>query len=306
VPFEAMPHLENPDSGVLAHANSRTAPPGHPVFLGRDWFGDWRLRRIGRMLAAAPLHDAAGFARMQGDTLSLFAAEVLPALRAAPRPPGTARVAQDVLARWDGGVSAEAAAPLVFHATLGRFGDAVLARSGVPAEARRASPEFLRRILTEEAAGRAWCGPTGCGAMLSAAMAQAVADLSAVHGPDPSAWRWGAAHTARFEHAVLRFVPGLGALSRIETPTAGDGETVNRAGMRGEQGGMFPNVHGAGFRGVFDLADPAGAHVVIATGQSGHPMSPHWSDMLAPWREGRLLRLGPVDGAAAARISLVP
>jgi penicillin amidase len=137
-------------------------------------------------------------------------------------------------------------------------------------------------------------------------MAQAVADLSAVHGPDPSAWRWGAAHTARFEHAVLRFVPGLGALSRIETPTAGDGETVNRAGMRGEQGGMFPNVHGAGFRGVFDLADPAGAHVVIATGQSGHPMSPHWSDMLAPWREGRLLRLGPVDGAAAARISLVP
>jgi len=306
VPFEALPHLENPASGMLAHANSRPAPPDHPAFLGRDWYGDWRLRRIGQMLAAAPRHDAAGFGRMQGDIVSLFAAEALPALRAAPRPGGPAGVAHDVLARWDGSVAEDAAAPLIFHATLGRFADAVLARAGLPEDARRSSPEFLRRLLTDEAAGRAWCGAAGCGPMLSAAIASAVQDLSGLHGADPSAWRWGPAHPARFEHPVLRFVPGLGALTRIATPTPGDGETVNRAGLRREQAGHFPNVHGAGFRGVFDLADPSSAHVVIATGQSGHPMSRHWADLLPAWQAGELLRLGPIEGAPAARIALTP
>jgi penicillin amidase len=81
---------------------------------------------------------------------------------------------------------------------------------------------------------------------------------------------------------------------------------VNRAGIRAEEAGRFGNVHGAGFRGVFDLADPEGAWVVIATGQSGHPMSPHWSDQLPIWRDGALLRLGPIEGAPAGRIDLHP
>lgn len=306
VPFDALPHVERPASGVLAHANSRTAPPEHPVFLGRDWYGDWRLRRIGRLLDAAPAHEPAGFARMQADTLSLFAEEVLPALRAAPRPDGAAGRAHDLLAGWQGGMEAERQEPLIFHATLARFGRAILAAAGVPEDAARASPEFLHRVMTDPGTGRLWCGTDGCGPALAAALVQAVADLAPIHGADPAAWNWGAAHPARFEHPVLRFVPGIGALARLSAPTAGDGETVARAGTRGERDGVFQNVHGAGFRGVFDLADPAGALVVIATGQSGHPMSRHWGDQLPIWRAGGLIRLGPIEGTPAARLTLNP
>jgi penicillin amidase len=142
--------------------------------------------------------------------------------------------------------------------------------------------------------------------MLSAALAAAAGDLVAAHGADPAAWRWGAAHQARFEHPLLRFVPGLGALTRIATPTGGDGETVGRAGLRAGPDGRFDNVHGAGLRGVFDLADPDGAFAVVATGQSGHPMSPHWADQLPAWRAGRLLRLAAPQGAPGGRIRLAP
>jgi penicillin amidase len=231
---------------------------------------------------------------------------VLPALRAAPRPAGTALTAQDLLVRWDGQARADRPEALVFHATMGRFARAILTRAGVPEDAWRAGPEFLRAVLSDPATGRAWCGPEGCGPALSAAMAQAVEDLAPVHGADPAAWRWGAAHPVRFEHPVLRFIPGLSALTRISTPTPGDGETVNRAGLRGESRGIFANTHGAGFRGVFDLSDPSAAFVVIATGQSGHPMSRHWSDLTPHWRDGALLRLGPVEGAPAGRIGLAP
>ncbi|MCA3392375.1 MAG: penicillin acylase family protein, partial [Roseomonas sp.] len=51
LPFEAKPHVEDPASGVIANANNRVAPADHPAFLSRDWYGDWRFRRIGAGLA---------------------------------------------------------------------------------------------------------------------------------------------------------------------------------------------------------------------------------------------------------------
>jgi penicillin amidase len=306
LPFDSLPHVENPASGLIANANNRVVPPGHGAYLGRDWFGDWRFRRIGAMLAARRDLTAADVADMQHDTVSLFARDILPAILAAPRPNGAGGAAFDLLAAWDGAMGGQGPQPLIFHAMLSRFSRVVLARSGVPEDAWRASPEFLRRLLTDPDRGRAWCGAAGCGPLLSESLDRAVVELTPIHGADPSSWRWAPAHEARFEHPLFRFIPGLGSLTRLATPTAGDGETVNRAGLRAETDGLFGNIHGAGFRGVFDLSDPAGAWVVIATGQSGHPMSRHWGDQLARWRDGGLLRLGPIEGAPTGHVRLLP
>ncbi len=312
IPFEAMPHVVDPPGGVLANANNRVAPPQGGAFLGRDWFGDWRFRRIGALLGARPRHDAAAFAAMQADTASLFARELLPALlRLTPRPAGAAGAAHDLLAAWDGGVGADRPEPLIFHAWLRGFGGAALAAGGVPEGGWAPTPEFLRFLLLGPA-GRtaAWCGGDpgrgGCAGLAAAALEAAVAALQRRHGEDPAAWRWGAVHVARFEHPLLRFVPGLRGLTRLAAATPGDGETVRRGTLRGGAGpDPFANVHGAGLRAVFDLGAPGGggrggAFAVIATGQSGHPLSRHWGDQLAPWRDGRLLPLGGGGGGGHA------
>jgi len=65
LPFDTKPHVENPASGVIANANNRVAPADHPAFLSRDWYGDWRFRRIGAGLAAQPQHAPADFAALQ-------------------------------------------------------------------------------------------------------------------------------------------------------------------------------------------------------------------------------------------------
>ncbi|HZF76503.1 MAG TPA: penicillin acylase family protein [Acetobacteraceae bacterium] len=301
VPFDHLPHAEDPGSGALANANSRPAPPG-PVFLGRDWYGDWRLRRIAELLGATPRHDVQGFARMQADTLSTFAREVLPALLAAPRPDGTAGRAQDLLRGWDGEMRADAPQPLIFHATMRALGRLALEAGGVPAEAWDAGPEFLRLVLAGGPRAAPWCGAEGCPALIRRAMEQGVAEAAGMQGGDPAAWRWGAVHVARFEHPLLRFVPGLAGLTRIAVPTGGDGETLARGGFRGD----FTHVHGAGLRAVFDLADPDGVHAMIATGQSGHPMSVHWDDLNDDWAAGRLLRLGARPDRTVGEITLRP
>ena len=81
---EQLPHYVEPASGRLVNANERIAPPDFPVFVGRDWFADWRARRIRELLSHSDRHTAADFARMQMDVKSSFAEQVLPALLSIP------------------------------------------------------------------------------------------------------------------------------------------------------------------------------------------------------------------------------
>lgn len=305
VPFDAMPHAEDPPGGVLAAANSRPAPPDHPVFLGRDWQGDWRLRRIAELLAARPQHDAAGFAAMQSDIVSPFAQEVLPTLLAVQPSPQAAR-AHALLRDWDGAMRADAPQPLIFHAWLRAFRRLALEAGGAAAAEDVAGPEFLRFLLHPNGRGRAWCGADRCIPLLSRALDDAVRTLSDAHGREPAEWRWGAVHVARFEHPLLRFVPGLNTLMRLEVATGGDGETISRGGFRGTGDRPFAHGHGAGLRLVADLGDPDGPLAMIATGQSGHPLSDHWGDLLQRWRDGDVLRLGRAPEREVGHIRLTP
>jgi penicillin amidase len=308
VPFDAMPHVEDPESGLLANANARPSPPDHPVFLGRDWFGDWRLRRIRELLAARPQHDPAGFAAMQNDVVSLLARDILPVLRAVPLPAGegaarTATVAQALLRDWNGEMRPELPQPLIHHAWLRQFKRLALEAGGAP-EGSGAGPEFLARILLDSARGAAWCGAEGCNPLLARALSLAVAELEPLHGADPATWRWGAAHVAHFEHPLLRFVPVLGRMARLKVATGGDNETLSRGGMRGTGDDPFAHLHGAGLRIVSDLADPEGTRAIIATGQSGHPLSDHFENLLERWRSGSVLRLTRQPDTDAGAIDL--
>lgn len=294
VPWADLPHVVDPPSGALANANNRVAPAEHPVFLGRDWFADWRFRRIGALLGAAARHDAAGFAAMQNDTLSLFAREALgpgSLLRGLTRPAGAAGVAHDLLLAWDGEVSTGLAAPLIFNAWVRQVGRLALAAGGVPDGGWTAQSEFLRFVLAPDGRGAAWCGGD-CAALAARALEATVAALQPILGTDPTAWRWGGVHVARFEHPLLRLVPGLAALTRLEAATGGDEWTISRGGLRGRGADPWAHVHGAGLRLVADLADPDATLAVIATGQSGHPLSRGWGDLLPAWRDGGMVALG--------------
>ena len=81
-----LPRFVAPATGRLVNANERVAPADFPVFLGRDWFGDWRARRIRTLLDATVRHTVEGFSAMQMDTRSAFAEQVLAAMLT-PEPP---------------------------------------------------------------------------------------------------------------------------------------------------------------------------------------------------------------------------
>ncbi len=297
---DALPHYVNPESGRLVNANERIAPPSFPVFLGRDWFGDWRAIRIRQLLDRGGKHTVEEFARMQADTGSVYAAQLLPRLRAVPPPPGVAGRALALLADWDGGMAMDRPQPLIFNAWIQRFRAAVLQRAGVPPGYGGPSLEFVGWVLSP--AGAAWCGGD-CTPILAATLAAAAGDLSARFGADPAAWRWGEAHRARFDHPLLSHLPLIGALGMLSIPIPGDDSTLDRGGMAWPG---FDAVFGPSFRGVYDLAALDRSRFMMAPGESGNLLSSHARDFLVRWRDGDTILLGPAAASIAATITLTP
>jgi penicillin G amidase len=297
---EQLPHYVAPESGRLVNANDRIAPPDFPVFLGRDWFADWRTRRIRELLARSDRLTPADFARMQVDVQSSFARQVLPVLLAVPATDDTARRAQALLNDWDAAMTIDAPQPLIFNAWIAWFYGAVLAKGGIDASDGGPLPDFVAHVLSP--AGAHWCNGD-CTPLLQSSLADALRDLGARFGNDPAKWRWGEAHPATFAHPLLRAIPVLNRLGTFTIPSPGDDTTVDRGGPVYKQ---FQSVHGAEYRGVYDLADLDRSLFMLAPGQSGNLLSRHAGDFLARWRDGATITLGPTADATTATIRLTP
>lgn len=295
-----LPHYVAPASGWLVNANDRIAPPDFPVFLGRDWFGDWRAQRIRELLGRTDRLTPTDFARMQVDVRSTFARLLLPTLTAVPVTEDTARRAQALLRDWDGGMTVDAPQPLIFTAWTQYFYGAVLAKAGIDVKDGGPVPEFVAYVLSP--AGAHWCGGD-CTALLQSSLADAISDLRKRFGDEPAQWRWGQAHPAVFAHPMLRPLPILGWLGTLTIPSPGDDTTIDRGGPVYKQ---FQSVHGAEYRGVYDLADLDRSLFVVAPGQSGNLLSRHSRDFLARWRDGGTVTLGPAADTTAASIRLMP
>jgi len=305
-PYAALPRFIDPPSGRIVNANNRVVPDDFPLFLGRDWWGDWRFRRILERLDTEPLQTAKTMAAIQMDAVSLAARTLLP-LMTAIAPPSDARAAAAFarLKAWDGTMAADRPEPLLYSAWVKNLSRRIAESAiGLDQEAfRESSAEFLAFVLHE---GRHWCGEAGCEAVLAAAFADSLAELTAAHGAEMERWRWGAAHVVRFQHPLLRFVPVLGAWFGTVVETGGDSHTVLRGGTRLAGRAPFENIHGAGYRGVYDLADLERSRFVIATGQSGHPLSPHYRDFVPVWAAGGTILLPADPDGERGRISLRP
>jgi penicillin amidase len=299
----ALPHSIAPASGRLVNANERVAPPDFPVFLGTDWFADWRARRIRTLLGRSDHHTVESFAAMQMDAVSVFARDVLPRLRRVPPADARSRTALSLLAVWDGTMAREKPQPLIFNAWMRRFRRALLDRNGVADNPAVANEEVLEAALTREANGQpSLCGGP-CDPLLATSLATALADQAARSGASLADWRWGDVHAAVFAHPLLARLPLLRDLGEWRIAVSGDDTTLLRAGMRA---GSFDAVHGAGFRAVYDLADLDASRFVVVPGQSGNFASPLAWNFVRRWREGGTIALDATPATVAFRIHFTP
>jgi penicillin amidase len=307
VPPAQMPAKFDPPRGWFVNANNKPVDASFPFHLANDWPDPYRAKRINDLLEAKPRHGADDMAAYQLDTLSLLALDLKPRLiELAARK----RQNEDILRRlaaWDGSMSRDLPEPLILNAWIeelhrlifkDELGDLIDARGGP-------HPMVIKRVLDDR---HVWCDDIAtkeavesCEDMALRSLDTAVRKLKIEHGPEPARWRWGSEHAVIFSHTLFERVPVLGALLRRTIETDGDGFTVNR-GIH--EAWPFRHVHGAGFRAVYDIADPAASRYMLALGQSGNPFSAHYDDLLENWRDGQTFRLDA--SKAAYGITMTP
>jgi penicillin amidase len=319
VPYDELPWSLDPEHGFLVTANDKPHDDSYPWLLGKDFLPAYRARRIAERIAGRPVHDAASFARIQMDTVSLPARELLPLLLGIEAGTDRQREALALLGAWDGDLAEGSAAAALYQVwnvkiaealLLPRLGDELYRhyhslRQWTNAFQFQALPNLLR-VPTAR-----WFGENGReprDRLLHRALDAALDELTATLGDDPHAWRWGDLHRVRLAGPLAR-IPGLEELFvGGEAPLGGDEQTVLQ--------GMYAPGEGYGaavipsWRMIVDLSDLDRSLGVHTLGQSGHPASPHFRDLFPLWLAGEHHPMpftrAAVDAAAEHTLRLVP
>ena len=320
IPFAELPHVFDPPSGVIVNANNKIVGADYRHFISRDWESPFRAERILAMFGEKRKgrHEVQDSVRMQSDDLSLMAKKLLPLMTNFEPDSPLGRRVMSRMRTWNARMARDHEEPLIFVAWLRRFNRAVYEDELDEDFARYWSlrPLFMNYVLSTPE-GAAWCDHKHtdaietCRQLLETTLMATLEDLTKRFGDNPNDWRWGEVHEARFDHALFNAIPGLRWIANLSIETDGGEDTVGRGGMRaGDEVNPFAHVYGAGFRGVYDLSDLDHSRFIIATGQSGHILSPHYRGMMQLWRDGGFVLLAKSYEALArearVRITLLP
>ncbi|MEM6694940.1 MAG: penicillin acylase family protein [Pseudomonadota bacterium] len=321
--YAANPEFLDPEGGLLGNTNNKTVERPFPLHVSFSWGDTQRVLRWRRLMQAREVHTRESFIEAQLDTVS-FSARALLALVAAelwftgePAARGTPeRLRQDalgLLANWNGDMNEHLPEPLLYAAWMRALQDRLIRdEMGRLAQAfTHVEPVFLERVFRDVEGASIWCDVIQsapretCADMARLALDEALVWISETYGTALESLRWGDAHEAAHRHDALGQVPILSWVVNIRQSTSGGDHTLMRGLSAGSGPEPFLNVHGAGYRGVYDFADPDSSVFIIATGQSGHPLSRHYDDLGVLWRRGEYIPMSlDPDLARAAAVGV--
>ncbi len=318
--YDANPEFVAPAGGIVGNTNNKMVDRPFPRHVSYSWGDSQRIRRWSGLMQNREIHTRESFIEAQLDTVSITARTLLPLVArdlwftGEPAPEGSpARQRQralELLAEWNGEMNEHMPEPLIY-ATWMRALQERLIRDELGPLAREfthVEPLFIERVFRDIGGAAAWCD------VIRSAPVESCTDIARLALDDALLWigenfggtleslRWGDAHVATQDHPVLGRLPLLKYLVNIRQSTSGGDNTLMRGRTSGRNPEPFLNVHGAGYRGIYDFADVDSSLFIISTGQSGHPLSRFYDDLSALWQRGEYLpmSLDPALARAAA------
>jgi penicillin amidase len=322
VPFDELPEIVDPPGGQLVTANNRIAPEDYPHHVTSEYMDGYRAARIDELLRERERHTLDDFSRIQSDVFTAAGRDTVARLaRLTPSDQPSVR-AIERLRSWDHRMDPDTVAGTIYAVFTVHFARAVaeavigdedaarhwISLSRVGFTEMTSSPwRFQSRLLelwdegdADLVGGRDW------DELALGSLRVALGELAERFGANPAGWRWGRVHGLRFVHPLSEGdAPVSAVLDRVlsrRVPAGGSQETVNCVGFvpaDGDYGGKWA----ASFRLLADVGNPERSRWQHMTGQSGHPGSPHYDDLIQDWLAGRT---NPVAQPAVEKLRLDP
>ncbi len=304
VPFEEMPSVYNPPSGIIATANGRVTPDGYKYSLTKEWESPYRTERIYAVLRQNKKFTAADMLALQMDVqsdLDKFVAQRM--VYAVDQTAGASertKKAAEILRHFDGKISADSAGAAIEQRARQWLTRTVLeSKLGDDAELYH---WFMKTVWLENSIAfepARWLpGQYKSWEALLAAAVEAAANDPQAPG-ELANWKYGDYSTVQIAHPIFGKVPWLERFASTERlPQSGNGITVKQVGQ-----------FSASERFTADFGDLDQSTLNIVNGQSGNLFSPYFNDQFQAWYRGTTFSLAfkpeTVERTAAHRLRLV-
>jgi len=291
VPFDKLPSVLNPPSGIIATANSRITPTDYPNSLSVEWEAPWRSSRIYRVLEAGKKLSPGDMLALQTDIYSesdrFFAQRFANAVDHSQNPSPRAKAAARLLREWDGRMTARSAAPTIAVRSRDELERLLLEPKlgPVPKDPRQAESTlnwksyrwlmntiWLDNIIQHQPGRWLPQAYANYNDLLTAAVEGAVADPAAPMNLD--SWEWGRFNAVDINNPVLGRIPLLG---RWTGP-----------GFQEQSGSPYTvkavtSTHGPSERITVDLGNLDQSTINLVTGEAGTLGSPYYLDQWDAW-----------------------
>lgn len=314
IPFERLPSVFNPPSGIIATANGRITPENYPYSISCEWEAPWRTERIYHSLGSGRQLSAADMLALQIDIYSeldhFIAEKLVSAAGKAKTVTPRARAAAEILQQWNGHMDASSSAPTIASAARTELKRMLLEPKLGPAPGDEHSNAFswksyhwlmetvwLENVLSQQPSRWLPSQYASYDDLLAAALDKAVSNAPA----DLNSWKWGPANSLTIQNSVLGRIPLLRRWTGPGTqPQSGSDYTVKASGRD----------YGPSERFTADLANLDASSLNTVTGQSGNFLSPYYMDQWQAWHTGFTFTLpfssSAVKSAATHRLILQP
>jgi penicillin amidase len=237
-------------------------------------------------------------AELQLDQLSLPWREMRESVLAVQvdRPEG--KLAKDLLESWDGIVSADSPEAAVYQYFITEMAHKIVSNIA-PDAIEYGMGKGFHPMIPRAFFGISWLSklsdqiqhkPEGVlrGSWddeIADALMRAVMKLKEGFGSTPKSWAWGQTRPLTLLHPFGNRPPMDKIFNLGPFPWGGDTQTVSQAGrMLTDLTANPPAI--ANLRMAVDVGNWENNYFVLAGGQSGNPLSPHYADMLELWKRG--------------------
>jgi penicillin amidase len=296
VPYDKLPSVYDPPSGIIATANGRVTPDGYPYTVSIEWGSPYRTERIYKLLNTKKKLTPTDMLAIQTDIVSAldrFCAErFVYAVDHTATASRRAKSAADLMRNWDGTMATDSAAATVAYFSRKKLEELLLKpKLGDDWKQYRwfMRPVWLENILSHQPARWLPDGYVNYDALLTAAVEGAVSDAEAPHAL--ATWRWGRVHRVDIKHPFWSNFPILKrAAGPGPQPLSGDGETVKQVSAH----------FGPSERLTVDFSDLDNSTLNIVNGQSGNIFDEHYNDQWNAYSQGTTFAL-PFSAAAVQR-----
>ncbi len=299
VPFEALPHVLDPEEGFLVTANQEViGERDYPYFLGRDWDAGFRAQRIRQLLEDRGQLSVADMTELQLDDRNPMAPALVPLLLEQDLGTGYYAEGQALLRDWDFTQPSESAAAAYYNVVWSNLLRLAF-HDDLPEDAwPTGGGRWMLAVegLVDEPENAWWDDRTTDDVVetrddiVRQAMLDAREELTRIEARNVEEWDWGHLHQLELEHQTL----GTSGVAPIEAlfnrggwKVGGGGSIVDATSWDATDG--YTVTAAPSMRMVVSLADWDDSRWINLTGVSGHPASDHYTDQTDLWAAGETL-----------------